>query len=60
MILFGDSFIIASECPEKCSCRKINEKSSGLRVTCGGLPQVKITNFKEIDFGNLRYDIVHL
>lgn len=60
LLIIGDNSIIASECPEKCICRKINEKSSGLRVTCGGLPQVKITHLKEIDFGDLRYDIVHL
>lgn len=47
-------------CPEKCICRPINETSTRIKVKCGGTPQTKITNFKEIDFGHIRSDIIQL
>lgn len=49
-----------NNCPEKCNCRKIAENSNGLKVKCGGLPQVKLTSVKEIDFNAIKSDIVQL
>ncbi|XP_031627751.1 adhesion G protein-coupled receptor A3 [Contarinia nasturtii] len=49
-----------SDCPEKCACRKINDNGSLLKVKCGGLPQNKLTSIKEINFDNIKYDVVQL
>lgn len=49
-----------SDCPEKCVCRKVNDNGSQLKVKCGGLPQVKLTSIKEINFDIIRYDVVQL
>lgn len=49
-----------NNCPEKCVCRKIAETSTGLKVKCGGLPQVKLNSIKEIDFSPIKSDIVQL
>lgn len=49
-----------SDCPEKCVCRKVNDNGSLLKVKCGGLPQVKLTSIKELNFDNIKYDVVQL
>lgn len=47
-------------CPEKCECRRIIENASALKVKCGGLPQVKLTNIKDVDFSAIKDDVVQL
>lgn len=49
-----------SDCPDKCVCRKVNDNGSQLKVKCGGLPQVKLTTIKDINFDNIKYDVVQL
>lgn len=49
-----------SDCPEKCVCRKVNDNGSLLKVKCGGLPQVKLTSIKELNFDSIKYDVVQL
>lgn len=49
-----------SDCPEKCVCRRINDNGSLLKVKCGGLPQTKLTTIKELNFDNIKYDVVQL
>lgn len=49
-----------SDCPEKCVCRKINDNGSLLKVKCGGSPQTKVNNIKEINFDHIKYDVVQL
>lgn len=56
----GIVLTLDDNCPEKCVCRKIAENSNGLKVKCGGLPQVKLTSIKEIDFKAIKSDIVQL
>lgn len=49
-----------SDCPEKCICRRLNDNSSLLKVKCGGAPQIKLTTIKDINFDNIKYDVVQL
>ena len=64
MFIFVQVFLgapgVNSLCPEKCTCRAVNENTNELKVKCGGFPQSKITSVQEIDFGESRKDIVHL
>lgn len=60
-LLFAENTEINhSDCPEKCVCRKVNDNGSLLKVKCGGLPQVKLTSIKELNFDNIKYDVVQL
>lgn len=49
-----------TNCPEKCLCRRISDTSLGLKVKCGGMPQIKMTSVKDVDFAPIKVDVVHL
>lgn len=49
-----------SNCPDKCLCRKISDASNSLKVKCGGMPQMKLTSVKDVDFNSIKLDIAHL
>lgn len=57
--------VIGSYCPRQCNC--INAKKypsetvqTGLKLRCGGDPSNKIINLDEIEFANIREDVVQL
>lgn len=47
-------------CPQKCICTSIAKSEHGYKLKCGGKAINKLTNFKEIDFGDIRHDVVQL
>lgn len=59
-LFYNGVLLMDSNCPEKCICRKISDNSSGLKVKCGGMPQVRMTSMKDVDFTHIKLDIVHL
>lgn len=61
LLLYCNGLVFTeTNCPEKCVCRKIIENADGLKVKCGGLPTVKLNNIKDVDFGPIKDNIVHL
>lgn len=56
----GRSFTAEINCPEKCVCRKIVENAEMLKVKCGGLPAVKLSSIKDIDFSPIKDYVVQL
>lgn len=58
-MIFSDLVSTDVNCPEKCVCRRIDENASALKVKCGGLT-TKISTIKEIDFNEIKEDVVHL
>lgn len=51
---------LAAVCPEKCTCRPITDNTSGLKVKCGGSALTKISSLKDIEFRDIRNEIVQL
>lgn len=52
--------VLAAVCPEKCTCRPITENISGLKVKCGGSAATKVSSLKDIEFRDIRSEIVQL
>lgn len=52
--------VLAVVCPEKCTCRPITENTSGLKVKCGGSAVTKVSSLKDIEFHDIRSEIVQL
>lgn len=59
-LFYNGVLLMENNCPEKCVCRKISDNSNGLKVKCGGMPQVRLASMKDVEFNNIKLDIVHL